>query len=99
MINLYSAGVAMGFCVYRMRRLCREVAYTAHHGVKCAVNVFIALSLTTRLPVRACPLWARHSIRHKTSGPHDFPWEGGGNTRGTRKGWSHLPIATQHTRV
>lgn len=30
----------MGVCVYRMRWLHREVAYTAHHGVKCVVNVF-----------------------------------------------------------
>lgn len=39
MINLYSARVAVGFCVYRMRWLHKELEYMACHGVKC-VNVF-----------------------------------------------------------
>lgn len=39
MIIPYSAHVVVGFCVYRMRSLHKELEYMACRGVKC-VNVF-----------------------------------------------------------
>lgn len=90
MIIPYSAHVAVGFCVYRMRSLHKELEDMACHGVKC-VNVFlITWSLNTRLPVPMPPLWDGHCagylIRHKISGPRDCPCEGAGTITEMTKG-------------